>query len=112
MSTEKKVADRDFIRDRFRGMAPYRRSRELGRAWSLPRAGAPQDMIIRGSENIYPRDVEDVLYPHPAILEASVVVIPDRNWGEVPVAFIRVKPGHQVGAQELTESVERGSRHI
>jgi fatty-acyl-CoA synthase len=65
--------------------------------------GRLRDMIIRGGENIYPREVEDVLYTHPAILEASVVGIPDRNWGEVPVAFIRVKPGHRVGAQELTE---------
>jgi len=65
--------------------------------------GRLRDMIIRGGENIYPREVEDVLYTHPAILEGSVVGIPDRNWGEVPVAFIRVKPGHRVGAEELTE---------
>ena len=62
-----------------------------------------KDMIIRGGENIYPREVEDVLYAHPAILEASVVGIPDRVWGEVPIAFVQLKPGHQSSAQELMD---------
>jgi fatty-acyl-CoA synthase len=65
--------------------------------------GRLKDMIIRGGENIYPREVEDVLYAHPAILEASVVGIPDRVWGEAPVAFVQLKPGHQSAAQELTD---------
>jgi fatty-acyl-CoA synthase len=65
--------------------------------------GRLKDMIIRGGENIYPREVEDVLYAHPAILEASVVDIPDRVWGEVPIAFVQLQPGHQSSAQELMD---------
>ena len=65
--------------------------------------GRLKDMIIRGGENIYPREVEDVLYAHPAILEASVVGIPDPVWGEVPIAFVQLKPGHQSSAQELMD---------
>jgi len=60
-------------------------------------------MIIRGGENIYPREIEDVLYTHPAVMGASIVGIPDRDWGEVPVGFVQIKPGHEVAEQELSE---------
>jgi len=60
-------------------------------------------MIIRGGENIYPREIEDVLYTHPAVMGASIVGIPDRYWGEVPVGFVQIKPGHEVAEQELSE---------
>jgi acyl-CoA synthetase (AMP-forming)/AMP-acid ligase II len=65
--------------------------------------GRHRDLIIRGGENIYPREIEDLLYTHPAILGASVVGIPDRDWGEVPVAFIQIKPGHAASGEELME---------
>lgn len=65
--------------------------------------GRRRDLIIRGGENIYPREIEDLLYTHSAILGASVVGIPDRDWGEVPVAFIQIKPGHAASGEELME---------
>jgi fatty-acyl-CoA synthase len=65
--------------------------------------GRHRDLIIRGGENIYPREIEDLLYTHPAILGASVVGIPDRDWGEVPVGFIQLKPGHAASGEELME---------
>jgi fatty-acyl-CoA synthase len=65
--------------------------------------GRRKDMIIRGGENIYPREIEDVLYTHPAVMGASIVGIPDRDWGEVPVGFVQIKPGHEVAEQELSE---------
>jgi hypothetical protein len=65
--------------------------------------GRRKDMIIRGGENIYPREIEDVLYTHPAVMGASIVGIPDRDWGEVPVGFVQIKPGHEVAGQELSE---------
>ena len=65
--------------------------------------GRRKDMIIRGGENIYPREIEDVLYTHPAVMGASIVGIPDRDWGEVPVGFVQVKPWHEVAEQELSE---------
>ncbi len=55
--------------------------------------GRVKDMIIRGGENIYPREIEDVLFAHPDVAEASVVGIPDPTWGEVVAAFVRPVPG-------------------
>ena len=47
--------------------------------------------------------IEDVLYTHPAVMGASIVGIPDSDWGEVPVGFVQIKPGHEVAEQELSE---------
>ena len=58
-------------------------------------------MIIRGGENIYPKEIEECLYGHPAVLEAAVVGKPDAVFGEVPVAFVAPKPGLTVTAEEL-----------
>ena len=63
--------------------------------------GRRKDMIIRGGENIYPREIEDILHTHPAVLDASIVGVPDRDWGEVPVGFVQTKPGHQCVADDL-----------
>jgi len=60
-----------------------------------------KDMIIRGGENIYPKEIEECLYGHPSILEAAVVGMPDAVYGEVPVAFVATKPGLAVTAEEL-----------
>ena len=51
--------------------------------------GRVKDMIIRGGENIYPREIEDALFSHPGVAEAAVVGIPDSTWGEVVAAFVR-----------------------
>ena len=55
--------------------------------------GRLKDSIIRGGENIYPREIEDVLLGHPAISQAAVIGIPDEKWGEVVAAVLREKPG-------------------
>jgi fatty-acyl-CoA synthase len=51
--------------------------------------GRLKDMIIRGGENIYPREIEELLCSHPQVADAAVVGVPDAAWGEIPVAFIR-----------------------
>jgi fatty-acyl-CoA synthase len=51
--------------------------------------GRLKDMIIRGGENLFPAEIEEVLYRHPAVAEAAVVGLPDEKWGEVVAAFIR-----------------------
>jgi fatty-acyl-CoA synthase len=51
--------------------------------------GRLKDMIIRGGENLFPAEIEEVLYRHPAVAEATVVGLPDERWGEVVGAFIR-----------------------
>jgi acyl-CoA synthetase (AMP-forming)/AMP-acid ligase II len=61
-----------------------------------------KDMIIRGGENIYPKEIENVLHTHPAVLEAAVVGAPDPVFGEVPVAHVALLPDEKVTAEELT----------
>jgi long-chain acyl-CoA synthetase len=60
-----------------------------------------KDMIVSGGENVYPREVEDVLFEHPAILEAAVIGIPDDRWGERVHAVLVLQPG----AEADTDSV-------
>jgi long-chain acyl-CoA synthetase len=60
-----------------------------------------KDMIIVHGINVYPRQVEDVLYRHPAIAEAAVIGIPDDLHGEMPKAFVALKPGEDVHPHEL-----------
>ena len=62
-----------------------------------------KDLIIRGGENIYPKEIEDVLYAHPAVLEAAVVGQPDPVFGEQPVAFVTLRPGFDVVPEDLIE---------
>jgi fatty-acyl-CoA synthase len=62
--------------------------------------GRIKDMIIRGGENIYPREIEDVLFAHPAVAEAVVIGVPDEAWGEVVAAFVRPVPGQPAPAPE------------
>jgi fatty-acyl-CoA synthase len=66
--------------------------------------GRIKDMVIRGGENIYPREVEEYLYTHPDILDAQVVGIPDAKWGEELMAWIRMRPGAEpLTAESLRE---------
>jgi long-chain acyl-CoA synthetase len=60
-----------------------------------------KDMVLRGGYNVYPREVEEVLYEHPAVQEAAVVGIPDDSLGEEVAAAVVVKEGESLDAQEL-----------
>jgi len=60
-----------------------------------------KDMIVSGGENIASSEVERVLYECEAVLEAAVVAMPDERWGEVPRAFVVLKPGQQIAEQAL-----------
>jgi len=62
-----------------------------------------KDVIISGGENISSLEVEDVLHRHPAVMLAAVVALPDAKWGEVPCAFVELKPGSQTTEEELIE---------
>ena len=55
--------------------------------------GRIKDMVIRGGENIYPREIEEFLYTHPDILDAQVIGVPDKKYGEELCAWVRMKPG-------------------
>jgi long-chain acyl-CoA synthetase len=66
-----------------------------------------KDMIIRGGLNVYPREVEEVLYEHPAVAEAAVVGVPDEMLGEEVAALVVLKPGASASPDELREHVKR-----
>jgi len=61
------------------------------------------DMIISGGENIYPREVEEVIYKHPAVAEVAVVGVPDDTWGESVKAAVVLKPGQSATEAEIIE---------
>jgi len=60
-----------------------------------------KDMIISGAENIYPKEIEEVLYTHPKILEAAVIGVPDPVWGEAVKAVVVLKPGEEMTQEEV-----------
>jgi fatty-acyl-CoA synthase len=65
--------------------------------------GRIKDMVIRGGENVYPREIEEFLYTHPDILDAQVIGVPDARYGEELCAWVRLRPG----APELTAEALR-----
>jgi fatty-acyl-CoA synthase len=67
--------------------------------------GRSRDVIIRGGENIYPREVEEFLYTHPKVDEAQVVGIPNARLGEIVVAWVRLRPGLQPGIDATEEEI-------
>lgn len=63
--------------------------------------GRIKDMIIRGGENIYPREIEEFLHTHPAVSEAQVIGVPSEKYGEEVMAWVRTKPGVQLTEAEI-----------
>ncbi|MYW49706.1 long-chain fatty acid--CoA ligase [Streptomyces sp. SID161] len=69
--------------------------------------GRKKDVIIRGGYNVYPREVEDVLYAHPAVADAAVIGLPGSDLGEEVGAAVVLRPGARATADELREYVKR-----
>jgi len=65
--------------------------------------GRIKDMVIRGGENIYPREVEEFLYRHPKVQDVQVVGVPDQRFGEELCAWVIAKPGEALGEDEIRE---------
>ncbi|PMR69034.1 AMP-binding protein [Halomonas heilongjiangensis] len=65
--------------------------------------GRIKDMIIRGGENIYPREIEDFLYTHPAISDVQVIGVPDEKYGEEVMAWVKLSEGESLTADELKD---------
>jgi len=68
--------------------------------------GRSRDVIIRGGENIYPREVEEFLYTHPKVGEVQVIGIPNARLGEIVVAWIRLRPGLKPGIDASEEEIK------
>ena len=66
-----------------------------------------KDMLISGGENVYPKEIEDAIYALPAVAECAVFGIPDDKWGEVPAAYIQLKPGQQLGEEQVVAQCEQ-----
>ena len=59
-------------------------------------------MIISGGENIYPKEIETVIYELPEVAECAVFGVPDEKWGEVPAAYLQLKPGQSLSEEAVT----------
>ena len=71
-----------------------------------------KDIIVTGGEKVSSVEVEKVLYSHPAVLEAAVIAIPDNKWGEVPKAFVTLRPGKSLNVRELSDFCRERLAHF
>ena len=67
--------------------------------------GRIKDMIIRGGENIYPKEIEDFIYTHPKVSDVQVIGVPDKQYGEEIMACVVLKPGEAMTEEELKDYV-------
>jgi fatty-acyl-CoA synthase len=73
--------------------------------------GRIKDMIIRGGENVYPREIEEFLYTHPDIVDVSVIGVPDERYGEEVMAWVRLREGASLTLEELREHCQGRIAH-
>ncbi len=83
----------------------------MDQAGYLNIVGRIKDMVIRGGENIYPREIEEFLYAHAAIEDVQVIGVPDAKYGEELCAWIRLRPGQNLTAQEVRAYCEGRIAH-
>jgi len=74
--------------------------------------GRRKEMIIRGGENIYPREIEEVLFTHPQISEAAVFGVPDKYYGEQVASWIQLKKGEHATVEEIREFCKKDLAHF
>jgi fatty-acyl-CoA synthase len=74
--------------------------------------GRIKDMIIRGGENIYPREIEDFLYTHPAIEQIEVFGVPDEKYGEQVAAWIKLRPDQTASADDIRAFCQGAVAHF
>lgn len=74
--------------------------------------GRLKDMLIRGGENVYPREIEEFLYTHPSVSDVQVIGVPDSKYGEEVMAWVKLKPGKSVTEEELKQFCKGGISHF
>ena len=65
--------------------------------------GRIKDMVIRGGENVYPREIEEFLYTHPAVADVQVIGVPDKRYGEELMAWVKLRDGASASEDELRD---------
>ena len=68
--------------------------------------GRLKDMIIRGGENIYPKEIEEFIYTHPCVEDVQVIGVPDPKYGEAVMACIILREGKQISKEEMREYIQ------
>ncbi len=94
------AATADTLRDGWIASGDYGRLDEDGYLYIV---GRRKDVIVSGGENIYPREIEEVLHAHPAVLECAVVGAPDLKWGEAVTAVVVLRSGHSLTELDAIE---------
>ncbi len=74
--------------------------------------GRSKDMVIRGGENVYPREVEEFIYTHPDVEDVQVIGVPDERYGEELMAWIRLRPGATVEPEDIREFCQGRIAHF
>ena len=74
--------------------------------------GRIKDMVIRGGENVYPREIEEFLYSHPKISDVQVIGVPDQKYGEEIMAWVKLKEGEDATGEELREFCREKIAHF
>ena len=74
--------------------------------------GRIKDMVIRGGENVYPREIEEFLYTHPDVEDVQVIGVPDARYGEELMAWAKVRPGATVDGDTLREFCQGRIAHF
>ncbi len=74
--------------------------------------GRSKDMIIRGGENVYPREIEEFLFSHPAVADVQVIGVPDAKYGEEIAAWVQLHPGHACDAEVLRAYCKANIAHF
>ena len=82
----------------------------IGKALQI--TGRRKEMIIRGGENIYPREIEDFIFTHPKVAEVAVFGVPDDFYGEQVVAWIEPHSGESVSEEEIREFCKENMAHF
>ena len=85
---------------------------ELDEAGYCQIVGRVKDMLIRGGENIFPREIEEYLFQYPAVESAEVIGVPDKKYGEEICAWIKLRPGHEASQQEIRDFCRDNIAHF